>query len=96
MTYTVSPRSDGVNTQVDIDVRALLAGPLAQFGRAGIVEEVAARLGRTFAANLERQMAAAHATTGDTALLNIGPLLGGTLITLLRSWFERTFGKSRT
>jgi carbon-monoxide dehydrogenase small subunit len=96
LTYTISPGSEGVNTRVDIDVRALLAGPLAQFGRSGIVEEVAARLGRTFAANLERQMAGAQATTSNTVLLNIGPLLGGTLITLLRNWFERTFGKSRT
>jgi aerobic carbon-monoxide dehydrogenase small subunit len=97
LAYAVSPRQVGAGTQVDIDVRAILTGPLAQFGRSGIVEEMAARLTQLFAANLERQMAGADATptrtADDTAALTAGALLGGALMARLRVWINRLFGK---
>ena len=55
LAYAVHPAPGPGGTQVDIDVRALLTGPLAQFSRGGIVEDLAARLTHMFAANLERR-----------------------------------------
>ena len=95
LAYAVSPRPGGAGTQVDIDVCALLTGPLAQFSRGGIVEEVAARLTEMFAVNLERQMAGRDATPagGDATALRAGSLLGGALMARLRAWLKRMFGK---
>jgi carbon-monoxide dehydrogenase small subunit len=91
LAYTVSQRSSGIGSQVDIDVRALLTGPLAQFSRGGILEEVAARLGRMFAANLERQMAGEDGTGRGATAVSLGSLLGGALMARLRDWLKRAF-----
>jgi aerobic carbon-monoxide dehydrogenase small subunit len=96
LAYAVSPLSGGAGTQVDIDVRALLTGPLAQFNRGGIVEDLAARLTQMFAANLERRMTGADApqTPRNSTALNAGALLGGALMARLGAWLKRIFGKS--
>jgi len=52
--YAVEPTSEG--TRVSLSIRALLTGPLAQFSRSGIVEELMERLAATFAQNLEAQL----------------------------------------
>ena len=52
--YSVAPTAEG--TQINITLRALLAGPLAQFGRSGIVDDLVKRITRTFAANLEARL----------------------------------------
>jgi carbon-monoxide dehydrogenase small subunit len=57
ITYGLAALPGDGGTRVDIDVRALLTGPLAQFSRGGIVEDLAARLTAMFADNLERLMA---------------------------------------
>ena len=53
--YGLRAQSDSA-TEVDIAVRALLAGPLAQFGRSGIVQDLVARLAAEFARRLERSL----------------------------------------
>jgi carbon-monoxide dehydrogenase small subunit len=94
LSYTVCRQPEGPGTEVEVDVRALLTGPLAQFSRGGIVEEIAARLGQMFAANLERQMATDHPTDGDVVTaLGVGSLLGGALMKRLRDWLKHLFGK---
>ncbi|HEY2533927.1 MAG TPA: 2Fe-2S iron-sulfur cluster-binding protein [Xanthobacteraceae bacterium] len=52
-------------TQVDISVRFLLAGSLAQFGRLGLVKDVGDHLTRVFASNL--QAALSGKPVGDDA-----------------------------
>ncbi len=52
--YAVEPAPEG--TRVSLTIRALLTGPLAQFSRSGIVEELTERLAATFAQNLEAQL----------------------------------------
>jgi carbon monoxide dehydrogenase subunit G len=95
LAYAVTPWLGGAGTHVDIDVRALLTGPLAQFSRGAIVEEMAARLTQMFAANLERQMGDGEATqtTGDTAI-GAGSLIGSALIARLRAWLKHMFGRA--
>jgi carbon-monoxide dehydrogenase small subunit len=92
LAYAVSPRPDGAGTNVSIDVRALLTGPLAQFSRSRIVEELARRLTQMFATNLERRMVGG-AAGGDATALGAGSLLGGALMARLRDWLKRMFGK---
>jgi carbon-monoxide dehydrogenase small subunit len=53
--YTVEGAMDG-GTRVTLIIRALLVGPLAQFSRAAIVEDLVARLTETFARNLEARL----------------------------------------
>jgi carbon-monoxide dehydrogenase small subunit len=43
-------------TRVDLEIRALIAGPLAQFGRSGIVDDLTKRIVDAFAKNLEAKL----------------------------------------
>jgi aerobic carbon-monoxide dehydrogenase small subunit len=52
--YALEGASNG--TRVSLTVRALLTGPLAQFSRSGIVEDLITRITATFAQNLEAQL----------------------------------------
>jgi carbon-monoxide dehydrogenase small subunit len=68
VSYALVP--DGVGTRVDLAVRALLAGPLAQFGRAGIVQDLMARLAGEFARRLEHSLATGEEMPANEAPLN--------------------------
>jgi aerobic carbon-monoxide dehydrogenase small subunit len=91
--YRVAPCTDGAGSVVDVEVRALLTGPLAQFSRGGIIADVAARLTDMFAANLERTMAAEE---GEPAVaqsaLRGGALIGSVLLARLRQAVARLLG----
>ncbi|MEP9379459.1 2Fe-2S iron-sulfur cluster-binding protein [Aquabacter sp. CN5-332] len=52
ITYGLSPAGDDA-IRIEISLRALLAGPLAQFGRSQIVQDLLARLAGEFARRLE-------------------------------------------
>ena len=51
--YRLLEAEAGAATRVEIEVAFALAGPLAQFGRGGIVTDLASRLTAAFAANLQ-------------------------------------------
>jgi carbon monoxide dehydrogenase subunit G len=55
--YVLTEEPDGARTAVDISVDFTLTGRLAQFSRAGIVNDLAARLTADFAQNLEVALA---------------------------------------
>lgn len=57
---------EGPATRVDVKVAFTLSGALAQFSRGGIVQELAQRLTREFAGNLEAAMAARLTRTIET------------------------------
>lgn len=87
--YALQPETEGT-TRVDVAVRALLAGPLAQFGRSGIVQDLVARLAAEFAHRLERSLAGQEPLKGETSF-NPGLLLWTTIkarlaATLGRLW----------
>lgn len=65
--YQVRDVNDGHDTQVDITVDFSLAGALAQFGRSGIVNDIAARLTAEFVRNLEARLAAISVSSDETA-----------------------------
>jgi carbon-monoxide dehydrogenase small subunit len=56
VTYAVRKGEQAGETVVDLSIGYTLTGMLAQFGRSGLVEDVANRLIDTFAANLERRL----------------------------------------
>jgi carbon-monoxide dehydrogenase small subunit len=56
VSFLLVPGDDGLRTDVKVTVDYLLSGPLAQFGRAGLVREFANRLSQQFADNLNRAM----------------------------------------
>jgi aerobic carbon-monoxide dehydrogenase small subunit len=94
--YVLTPERAGTAARIDITVRALLIGPLAQFGRSGIVDDLAARLSDMFARNLERRLAGSSAAIGEaSAPISAGSLLGAVIFSRVRTAFARLLGKFR-
>ena len=89
--FAVTPGDDARSTRVDIAVLAKLSGPLAQFARAGIVEDLARRLTRTFAQNLEQELEGRAGVREGSAPLNIGSLMVSVSWARLRAWITRLF-----
>ena len=55
-------------TKVDIDVDLTLSGPIAQFGRTGLITEAANALMAEFARNLEARMSASNTESRDATV----------------------------
>jgi aerobic carbon-monoxide dehydrogenase small subunit len=95
ISYRLLPAGDGQSTEVAMTIGYTLTGMLAQFGRSGIVKDVAARLIAAFAQNLEARLAG-KAGAGVPAAgpsLNAASLIlaiiAGRLKSLLRSLLGR-------
>jgi carbon-monoxide dehydrogenase small subunit len=72
----LSPAAAGAATRVDVTLRYVLTGPLAQIGRSAIVRDLARRIGEAFAQNLDHELSA----TGErlpAAPLGVGALVLG-------------------
>jgi carbon-monoxide dehydrogenase small subunit len=91
--YAVRAAADGAS-EVDIVVRALLSGALAQFGRSGIVDDLASRLTDAFAQNVERRLGRGDDPTAEVAPapLAAGSLLWAVLTARAKSLFKRIVG----
>ncbi|MDR4308774.1 SRPBCC family protein, partial [Chelatococcus sambhunathii] len=87
--YRVEPEGDG--SVVVLTVGYTLKGPLAQFGRPGLVRDIAGRLTADFARNLEARLsgAAAAPDQGEPAALNPIRLVIGLLSGRIASWLRR-------
>jgi aerobic carbon-monoxide dehydrogenase small subunit len=91
--YALTAEPSGAATRVDITVRALLLGPLAQFGRSAIVNDLAARLTDMFARRIERRLAGLPDAPDDAAApIAAGRLLGGVIVARMRSTLARLLG----
>jgi carbon-monoxide dehydrogenase small subunit len=72
-------------TQVNLEIRALIAGPLAQFGRSGIVDDLTKRIVDTFAKNLEARLSGhGHQAEFQTSF-EVGSLLRDVMVARLKS-----------
>ncbi|MGZ3322997.1 MAG: xanthine dehydrogenase family Fe-S subunit [Xanthobacteraceae bacterium] len=93
--YVLVPANAG--TRVDLVIRALLAGPLAQFGRSGIVDDLVARVTVAFARNLEARLkgTASEPQPQVSAPLAAGSLLRQVLVARLKAVFSRLFRTRR-
>jgi carbon-monoxide dehydrogenase small subunit len=67
MTYRLSGGEGGGTTRVDVVSEINLAGALAQFGKAGVIQEVASRLTNEFVRNFEAKLEAAPRTNDAIA-----------------------------
>jgi aerobic carbon-monoxide dehydrogenase small subunit len=79
-------------TTVKLTIRALLAGPLAQFGRSGIVENLVLKMTERFAANLEARLSGSHLVS-DSQSLDLGSLFRSVIVARLRAFFRKLFGR---
>jgi aerobic carbon-monoxide dehydrogenase small subunit len=93
--YTVEATDQGAS-RVALTIRALLLGPLAQFGRSAIVEDVVVRITETFARNLERRLSGSFFDSDATARvpLEAGALIRQAVWVRIRSLFARLSGRS--
>jgi aerobic carbon-monoxide dehydrogenase small subunit len=75
-------------TQVDLEIRALIAGPLAQFGRSGIVDDLTRRIIDTFAKNLETKLSGRGHQAEFQTSFQAGSLLKDVMVARLKSLME--------
>ncbi len=90
--------ADPRTTDVSIDARVTLAGPIAQFGRTGMVNEVSRRLIDEFSNCLHAKLDAQSAD--DAAQITASEVHGLTLFVsstwaTFVSWIRRLFSRSR-
>ncbi len=91
--YRLIEQGDGA-TRVEIEVAFALAGPLAQFSRAGIVTDLAGRLTAAFAENLQAQLDAEASGQAAPAPLEAKLDAGGLLFSVLWARLKALFGRS--
>jgi carbon-monoxide dehydrogenase small subunit len=94
--YILEPGENG-GTQVTLAIRALLVGPLAQFGRSGIVEDLVARITEVFARNLEARLSGAVSADDQSAQtsLEAGALFRQIMWAHLKTMFGKLFAVSK-
>ena len=75
-------------TRVDLDIGYTLTGPLAQFSRSDLMQDITTRLIDTFVRNLEARLAAPDdAPPRQATELNAAGLMWSVLLARLRRWF---------
>jgi aerobic carbon-monoxide dehydrogenase small subunit len=97
--YALFEEKGGTATRVEVDVGFTLTGPLAQFSRSGIVNDLASRLTAAFAQNLRARMdraaggspAEPEPSTEQAAELNAGSLVLSVLWARIKSLFGALF-----
>jgi aerobic carbon-monoxide dehydrogenase small subunit len=89
--YALEPAEDG-GTRIALTIRALMTGPLAQFGRSGIVNDLVGRITETFAHNLEVRLSGAVAEEQQPqAPIAAGNLLWQVIIARVKALFVKLF-----
>jgi carbon monoxide dehydrogenase subunit G len=99
--FTLSPSLDRLKTEVTVVVDYSLTGPLAQFSRGAIVQELAATLTREFSNNLKGNIGRLHGVNdssvmkveqlpnqSDSNTLNIGSLIWQVLFKKFKALFH--------
>jgi carbon-monoxide dehydrogenase small subunit len=81
----------GMSSRVDISVKFLLAGALAQFGRSGLVKDVADHLTRVFARNLEARLSGAAGAQSDQPVLDAAAVARSAIWNRIVSFFRNFF-----
>ncbi|MFU0504188.1 xanthine dehydrogenase family Fe-S subunit [Pseudaminobacter sp. NGMCC 1.201702] len=96
--YAVKPGDTPGETRVDVSIGYTLTGMLAQFGRSGLVQDVAGRLIAAFVQNLEAKLAhKAHGGDADAppviTELDAGSLVSSVIIGRVKRFFASLFGR---
>ncbi|MBA3447329.1 MAG: 2Fe-2S iron-sulfur cluster binding domain-containing protein [Pseudaminobacter sp.] len=97
--YAVQPGEKPGETRVDVNIGYTLTGVLAQFGRSGLVQDVAGRLIAAFVQNLEAKLS--HQADGGgrdappvITELDAGSLISSVVIGRVKRFFARMFGRA--
>lgn len=94
VTVVARLRPQGDSTAVTLDSDLTLAGKAAQFGRTGLIEEVAGRMLQEFASCLESKMAAG--TAEEAAAIAAAPQSAlKLLMASFAAWVRKIFRRSR-
>jgi carbon-monoxide dehydrogenase small subunit len=95
ISYRLLASADGQSTEVAMTVGYALTGMLAQFGRAGVVQDVASRLTAAFAKNLEARLGGKTLdnSTAANAGLDVGSLLFSIMAARLKELRRKLFGR---
>jgi carbon-monoxide dehydrogenase small subunit len=92
--YLLLEDKNGTATRVDVEVGYTLTGPLAQFGRSTIVQDIAERMTGTFARNLQQRLNQGDSGSGAAmqalppAELNAGSVVLSVLWDRIRAFFR--------
>jgi carbon-monoxide dehydrogenase small subunit len=89
--YSLNSTDDG--TRVDVAVKFLLAGALAQFSRSGLVKDIADQMTRTFAANLAARLRGETPAKQAEALSAMG-LAWAAIRRRMAHWLRVSTGRS--
>jgi aerobic carbon-monoxide dehydrogenase small subunit len=95
VSYALVEENAGTTTRVDVEVGYTLTGALAQFSRAGIVNDLAERLSAAFARNLAARLERGpeSAQVSQAAELDAGLLVLSVLRARIKRFFERLRGR---
>ena len=97
--YSLLAERDGAATRVEVDVGFTLTGPLAQFSRSSLVQDIARRMTAAFAQNLQARLDAQSAGRPDSAPsaqaaeLDAGSLFLSVLWNRITAFFRRLAGR---
>lgn len=91
--YRLLPSDDGRSTNVAMTIGYTLTGMLAQFGRSGIVQDVAARLTAAFVQNLEARLGGSTDSPVADAKLDAGSLMLGLIADRIKALFRKLLGR---
>lgn len=99
--YVLREEKSGAATRVDLDVGFTLTGALAQFGRSGLVQDVAKRMTAAFARNLEVRLSerggeasADRPASAPAAELDAGSLVFAAVWNRIKAFFRYWSGRS--
>lgn len=96
MTYKLADGASPHSTRVEVVSDINLAGPLAQFGKGGIIQEIANRITAEFIRNFEARLSAGSAPEQPTApapqALDAGNLVWSVIAARIRGFFQKMFG----
>ena len=81
-------------SQVDVSVKFLLSGALAQFSRSGLFKDVADHLTQIFARNLEARLSGAPATDVSTQELDAGAVARAAFWARIRAFFGKRVARN--
>jgi len=93
--YVLVEDKGGTATRVDVEVGFTLTGPLAQFSRSSLVQDIAKRMTGAFARNLQARLnqgdngaSAGHAAAAPAAELDAGSLIFSALWDRIKTFFR--------
>ncbi|WP_213737715.1 2Fe-2S iron-sulfur cluster-binding protein [Bradyrhizobium sp. dw_411] len=94
VSYAVTGESD-TQSRVDVTVRALLAGALAQFSRSSIVQDLVGRITAEFSRRLQQSLTDPQSVDTSETSLKATTLVFDVVMARLKSLRDRLFGRKQ-